>query len=169
MKPSLVAVEAPVSVDQQPTQVAEATTSPASEGFNFGGRDFKLLPLDYESFLNFTLFLYPLLEGVAAKIMASKGVSLPGIEVAELDAPNIASYFLKFCRKELPEMVCIVCNQQPGEKVTPDWIKQNAKSPIQLATIVILQVSKNQMLSEFADFFVQVLPILMTLSNQKKP
>lgn len=153
-----------------PQITAAATNSPAlaPEGFNFGGRDFKLLHLDYESYLDFTFFLQPLLEGVAAKFMSSKGVSLPGIEIPEFEGSNIAGYFLKFCRSELPAMVCIVCNQQPGEKITPEWVKKNAKSPFQLAKIVMLQVGKNQMVSEFADFFGQILPAVMMMTSQKK-
>jgi hypothetical protein len=163
----LDAEETPVPAPVAAPAVTEQTAV-TPEGFNFGGRDFKLLPLDYGSFLDFNIFLYPLLEGIASKFLAAKGVSLPGIEVPELDGPNIANYFLKFCRKELPEMVCIVCNQMPGDaKVTPDWVKLNAKSPFELAKIVMLQVSKNNMLSEFADFFLHLLPVMTMLTQQK--
>jgi hypothetical protein len=147
-----------------------ATNSPAlaPEGFNFGGRDFKLLNLSYEGYLEFTLFLQPLLEGVASKFLAAKGVSLPGIEIPELEGANSASYVLKFCRKGLPEIVCIVCNQNPGEKVTPEWVRKNATSPFQLAKIVMLQIGKNEMISEFADFFGQILPVVMMMSGQSQ-
>ena len=78
---------------------------------------------------------------------------------------------MKFCRKDIPEMACIVCNQQavqegkPENKVTPEWVKKNAKSPIHLIKIIMLQISKNQMISEFADFFVQVLPVMMAVQG----
>jgi hypothetical protein len=173
---------APVTTEQpdQPTLTksqitAAATNSPALalEGFNFGGRDFKLLDLSYDSYLDFTFFLQPLLEGIASKFLAAKGVSLPGIEIPELEGPNVASYFLKFCRQHLPQMVCIVCNQQalqdgtPEAEVTPEWVKAHAKSPFQLAKIVMMQVGKNQMISEFADFFAQILPIVTQMTSRK--
>lgn len=173
--PAPVAAPAIIEQPDQPSLTkaqitAAATNSPAlaPEGFNFGGRDFKLLDLSYDSYLDFTFYLQPLLEGIASKFLAAKGVSLPGIEIPELEGPNIANYFLKFCRKELPEMVCIVCNQMPGqEKVTPEWVKQYAKSPFQLAKIVMLQVSKNQMVSEFASFFGQILPLVTQMTSPK--
>jgi hypothetical protein len=156
--------------------VAAATNSPAlaDDTFTFGGRTFPILHLDYDSYLEFMAYLQPLLEGVASKFARAKGVSLPGIDLPSLEEGGFG-LLMKFCKKDLPEMAALVCNQQARQnekaedKVTPEWVKKNARTPFELVAIVMKQIDKNKMISDFADFFVQIFPMMNALTGNKSP
>lgn len=156
--------------------IAAATNSSslADTSFEYGGRTFKLLHLEYDSYLEFMAFLQPLLEGIAGKFAASQGINLPGLSVPDLSAEVATASLMKFCKKDLPAMACIVCNQQAlHEKdeslaVTAAWVKKHAKTPFELVSIVLKQVNKNQMIKDFSDFFVQMLPMVGMVMQMTK-
>jgi hypothetical protein len=172
------AVEQPTEQPLTRTEiVAAATNSPAlsDTSFTFGEREFKLLHLDYDSYLLFMAYLQPMLEGIAGKFAKSQGISLPGLELPELDGATATSALMKFCKKDLPEMCCVVCNQQaikektPETMVDPQWVKDHAADPFELIGIVFKQINKNQMISRFAAFFAQILPMILSVTEQTKP
>lgn len=160
------------------TQVAvtaAATNSPdlATDTFKLGDRTFKVIDLDYDSYLEFMSFLQPLLEGIASKFAGKAGLSLPGIPFADLGADGGINSLLTFCKKDLPAMAALICNQQAiqeereQDKVTSAWVKKHVKSPFEIVRIVMKQINKNKMISEFADFFVQILPLMgAVMGNQ---
>jgi hypothetical protein len=151
------------------TQIAEAATnSPAlsHDEVEFGGRVFKIVHLGYDEYIIFVDMLQPLFAGIAGSVANKAGVSVPGITL--MPEAN-AGTLLQFFKKDLPEMAAIVlnmsavANDKPEDKVDVKWIKKNAKSPYQLAQIVMLQVTKNRMIEDFASFFVQAIPSLVGL------
>lgn len=153
---------------------AAATNSPALAGtFTFGGRSFPVLDLDYDSYLEFMAYLQPLLEGVAGKFAKMRGITLPdGINLPSLEEGGFGM-IMKFCKKDLPEMTALVCNQeaihneQLDKKVTTAWIKKNAKTPFELVGIVMKQIDKNKMITDFANFFVQIFPMITAATSSE--
>lgn len=158
--------------------VAEFTNDPAlAEGsFSLGDRTFKILSLGYDQYLEFCAYLTPLFGAVAGlvskNIREKQGVEIPGIDL-NTDGITPGS-LLAFAKKDLPTMVSIVCNMEATVtenqdlKVTPEWVKKHASTPWQLADIVMKQVAKNNIIGDFASFFVQTIPGLMALGIAKK-
>lgn len=163
-------------------QIAAATSnSPAlaPNQVKLGDRTFAILDLEYDEYLTFTSHLEPLLKSVAGMVTQRAGISVPGLE-ADLSGID-ASFLMKFCGKALPEMAVIVLNMEervaadsagrptdPAKLVDIAWVKKNAKNPMVLATVVMKQIAKNNMIMDFLDFFVQVLPTVMQLSQMQK-
>lgn len=117
-----------------------------------GDREFPIVDLPYKDHILFLAKLQPLLEGLAAGVASTLKVPLPG-------AGLTAAGLLKYCMESLPEMACIVC-RQTDPTITPEYVMEKAKSPIQLATIVLKQIEHNNTLTELSDFFVQVIPMI---------
>ncbi len=145
--------------------VAAATNDPqlASDEFALGGRTFPVLYLDYDSQLEFMAYLEPLFLAVGQKFTGALGVTIPGATILPQDPASL----LTFCKKDLPDMVRIICNAEAiakddeSLKVDVQWIKKSCTGPFELVYIIMKQINKNQFISQFADFFVQVAPVLM--------
>ena len=164
------------------TQIAAATSnSPAlaPDQVKLGDRTFAILDLEYDEYLAFTSHLEPLLKSVAGMVTKRANISIPGLE-ADMSEINV-SFLMKFCGKALPEMAVIVLNMEervaaesagrptdPAKLVDVAWVKKNARNPMALAGIVMKQIAKNNMIMDFLDFFVQVLPTVMQLSHMQK-
>jgi hypothetical protein len=163
-------------------QIAAATSnSPAlaPNQVKLGDRTFAILDLEYDEYLEFTSHLEPLLKSVAGMVTKRANISIPGLE-ADMSEINV-SFLMKFCGKALPEMAVIVLNMEervaaesagrptdPAKLIDIAWVKKNAKNPMVLAGIVMKQIAKNNMIMDFLDFFVQVLPTVMQLSQMQK-
>jgi hypothetical protein len=158
----------------EPTQqqkLSAATNSPAfasdEERFTFGGREFVVLDLSYDNYLDFIALLQPLVDsivsGVAGSLFKKPSSDLPGIPLQDNFNFSISS-IIKYCGKDLPKLAAIVMNTEAASKeekaslVTDAWVRKHAKSPMELVGIVMLQVNKNKMISEIGSFFVQFLP-----------
>ncbi len=160
-------------------KVAAATNNPvlAEYEFSLGDRAFKVVDLDYNFYIEFLSKLQPLLEAVMGKLAGNSGLSIPGVaSSAELSVSSI----MLFCKGDLPEMVSIVCNMQEyaqanlekrdvnkNNLVDSAWVRANGKNPFVLSNIVMSQVGKNNIIADFATFFVQtVLPIARPLMTK---
>jgi hypothetical protein len=77
------------------------------------------------------------------------------------------SSLAKYCANVLPELVCVMAKQS-DPSVTPEVVKQLGKSPFKLATIVMQQIEQNRVISDIADFFEQVLPVMKALWGSRK-
>jgi len=128
----------------------------SERSFDLGGREFKVVDLAYDDYVKFLALLQPLLESVATKIAAYKGL-VPTADAA--DTPITAAGVLKYCVKELPELVCIVC-RATDPTVTVDEVKALGKNPFKLAGVVLTQIDHNKIIKDIGDFFVQMLPLL---------
>ncbi len=122
--------------------------------FTLGEKEFKVIDLSYDSYLQFITHLTPLLEIFVGSLAATGGVRVL-TPTADINAGSI----IKYCGESLPEIVCIVCNQT-DTSVTKEDVKKWAKSPFALCHIVLLQIEKNAIISDFASFFQQILPLL---------
>jgi hypothetical protein len=134
--------------------VAAATNSPAlaKDSFVLNGKTYKVVDLDYDSYMEFLLLLQPLLE-VVLKIYSGSGspINLPStLSIADI---------LKNCLHNLPQMVLLIC-RQTDLKVTMKQIKQPGNTPFTLAEIVMKQIVKNNMIKEFTSFFGQIAPLM---------
>lgn len=165
--------------------VAEATNDPklSNQTFTFGGREFTVVSLGYKQYLQFIARFKPILELLTGKVKNSileasdpKSLNLQGIVMNALNTVD-AGLLMDFCADDLPALVEIVCNMAATREdrvedfVTAKWVEDNASSPFQLVNIVLAQVSKNNMIVEFASFFAQALPILLrqrTTTSQAK-
>lgn len=124
-----------------PMQMALAAKNDSTETFEFGGRTFKLLDLQYDSYIEFMEHMAPFIE-----LVMSPGASGHAVSVTE---------FVKFAGKSLPRMAVLMLNGQ-DPTVTEEWVKANTKNPYTLAELVLQQVVKNKMIEDFAGFFVSL-------------
>jgi hypothetical protein len=154
--------------------VAAVTNHPshAPDSVTLGGRTFPILDLEYDQYIEFAAMLEPLFKGVAGGLMRRSNISVPGIDISSLPTEGFTpGNLMKFAKGDLPRMVQLVLNMNAvvsGDKskeVTVAWIKQAGKNPMVLAGIVMKQVTKNNMIGDFADFFVQMLPTIMAMSR----
>jgi hypothetical protein len=138
-------------------EIARAMTNdPAlSEvSFTLGDRTYKVVDLAYDDYTTFLSLLSPLIEGVAKKFISHVQVVDSG-ENFSLRPTDLFDY----CKNELPKLVAIICNQT-DQSITEHDVKAVAKSPIQLAQIVMLQFQQNNIIKDIGDFFVQTLPLI---------
>ncbi len=141
--------------------VKAAVNSPdmSDIGFKLGTREFKVIDLGYDDYLKFITFLTPMLEVFIGSLASVEGVNVLK-QSSDIDATSI----IKYCGERLPSIVCIVCNQT-DPTVTQDDVKKWAKSPFELCNIVLLQIEKNGIISDFASFFAATLPLLKGAMN----
>ena len=159
--------------------VAEATNAPAlsKDQFVLGERTFTVVSLGYRQYLQFVSKLEPILKSVASKVKDSvlpergNAVHVPGLILTGMSSID-ASALLSFCSEDLPAMVQIVCNMEKlaadknaKDLVTVDWIEDVAEDPFVLIDIVLRQINKNQMISKFASFFAQLLPMFLGMKT----
>jgi hypothetical protein len=145
-----------------------------TEHFKLGDREFTVLDLNYDDFMEFIGYMQPLVDsiasGFAGALLKKPSQDLPGITL-----PNPASFsfgsIIKYCSKDLPKLVVLVCNTEARQKeeksleVTEKFVRKNLKDPIQAVEIIMLQANKNQMISRIGSFFVQYLPQFQMAKN----
>jgi hypothetical protein len=133
--------------------VRAATNDPslATRTVTLGDREFPIVDLPYSEYLAYLTKLQPLIQGVAGRLGAMRGL----VEPTELGLGTLMEY----CVNDLPEMVQISLRQtDPG--ITVEQVKKLGKTPFKLAYVVLAQIEQNNIISEVADFFVQMLPLL---------
>ena len=123
--------------------------------FTFGDRVLKVVDLKYDNYLRFLTLLGPMIEVMFGSVATSFGMS-----ASQADAVNPQA-IIKHLAYSLPELTCIVCNQT-DESITVTECKSVLKSPFKMAEIVLKQIEQNKIIAEFADFFKQALPQMMT-------
>ena len=141
-----------------------ATNDPflANVKVTIGDRTFPILDLEYDDYVLFLSHLQPLIKGVFGKL-----ASLSNMSNLDVDQINGAS-LIEYCADALPEMVRIVCKQS-DPTITADEVKKLAKNPCKMASIVLEQVQQNRMISDFTDFFVQILPLMKVATEATAP
>jgi hypothetical protein len=151
--------------DTQPLSQSEvtraATASPTDSTFELGNRTFAVCDLDYPNYLTFLEKLEPMFTALTGTLAGKMGVSIPGATLNVEEPTTVFRNIIKFCGKDLPELAAIVCNMSGGDKVDAKWVVSHAKDPYTLVSIVMLQIAQNNMIAQFASFFVQVVPMLM--------
>lgn len=128
-------------------QIAQAVSNSSDEFFEFGGKQFKLLDLCYDDYIEFVEHMSPFIEKVM-KASMSDNMDIMG--------------FVRFAGKGLPRMVWLMIHKQ-DEAVTEDWVKENAGTPYVLAELAFRQVVKNRMIEEFARFFASLSQKIVSL------
>lgn len=164
-----VPVEAPTTEKQPLTQeqiLLGATNDPSlsTSSYKFNGKEYKYVHLSYDAYIEFMLKIKPLLTAVVGTV-ASKSkttVTLPGIDL--IGAP--ISTAINFASQEVPDMVRIIINNSnefsnDPARITVEEIKKvRGITPMVLCNIIMGQVIYNNMIAEFASFFVQMMPLL---------
>jgi hypothetical protein len=143
------------------TDIARAATNNAElakEYFYLGDRVFKIVDLDYDSYIQFLALLQPVLEVVAKQVAGVRGMAFGG----GLDAAELVSS----CAKSLPQMVALIARQTDPTITTEDVKKIPGQNPFKLAKIVLKQVEQNRIIGDIADFFGQILPLLTAVKRQ---
>jgi hypothetical protein len=156
-------------------EIARAVTNApalAADEFTIKDRTFKIVDLEYDDYLNFISMFKPVFEKITGT--QASDTSLPGIPLANPTSLKIDA-ILAYCKDDLPALACIVCNAQekaqalldnrapnPDNMVTVAWLKKNS-NPLKLAGLVLKQLMNNNMITDFADFFVQALPLLKAM------
>lgn len=142
-------------------QIARAATNDPSlseREFQLGDRTFPLVDLPYDDYVVFLGHLQPLMEAIAGRFSATQDL----VSSEEITVSGLA----KYCAKALPEMVTLMARQS-DPTMTTDVVKQMGRSPFKLATIVMKQIEQNKVISDIADFFEQVLPVIKALWGTK--
>jgi hypothetical protein len=134
--------------------VRAATNDPelAPVSFTLGDRTFKVLDLEYDSYITFLAKLEPLLKALANQFT---GVQYDYVGDAKL---NVTDLF-KYCAEAIPEMATIVCRATDPD-ITVDEVKKLGKNPFKLAAVVLKQIEQNRIIADIASFFAQILPLL---------
>lgn len=151
--------ELEVGITLSAETIAEAATNEPSlspDEFLLGEKTYKVVHLSYDDYVAFIAYIQPFFDAIVGKLGDKIGASIPGINIGKsLDA----SVILKFCGNSLPEMTRLVI-KQTVPSITVDQIKHTpGVTPFTLATIVMQQVIKNNMVKDFATFFVQMAPL----------
>ena len=152
-----------------------ATNDPAlsNDTFVLDGKTYKYVHLSYDYYIEFMLKIKPLLTAVVG-VVASKAratVTIPGIELVENPLSNI----INFAGKDIPDMVRIIINnslefENKEERITVEEIrKMRGVTPMSLSNIIVGQVVYNNMITEFASFFVQMMPLLKQMGILTQP
>ncbi len=149
-------VEIPAVSQHEMVRAALNAPELSEREFKLGDKVYKIIDLEYDDYLMFVELLTPLIEVFQNRAKAEE-VSVPDIALtpeAGLDFKAV----LKYCKNDLPELVRIICRQTDPD-ITVEDIKK-AGNPIKLANIVLQQILQNNMIQEFADFFVQMIPLM---------
>ncbi len=136
---------------QQIAQAATNSPALADAYFDLGPKAYPILDLKYDDYIIFTSLLEPVLLGLVGKFSSSLGMASA--------ASDFSSELVKSLAKDLPQMVRLMCAQS-DPSVTVEDVKAWAKSPFQLATLVVRQVERNNIVKDLTDFFFQILPLL---------
>jgi hypothetical protein len=161
-----------------PAQITQAATNdPAlsDDSFTLGGKTYKYVHLSYDYYIEFLCKIKPLLAAVVGTVTAKdkSTVSIPGIDLVE----NPMASAVAFAGHDIPDMVRIIINNSleaegSEERITVADIKKiRGITPMTLTNIVMGQVTFNSMITEFASFFVQSMPLLKAvgiLTSQAK-
>lgn len=163
----------PVLSDEQIAQAATNNPSLSKDEYLLGGKTYRYTHLTYDNYVAFMVKAKPLgaaiIGTVTAKARAS--INLPGIELEE----NPMSSLIEFCGKDIPEMAALIVNNfyeasERTERVTAKEIKKmTGVTPMTLANIIMGQIIYNNMISDFASFFVQMMPALRAMGILRAP
>lgn len=128
-----------------------ATNAPSMSDLvgKIGDVEYPVLHLPYKDYLEFLGGLEPMLKGLGVGILS--GEPMEG-------AMSIAA-LLKSCGEAIPTMACIVCRQTRPETTVEELVSGKA-TPFDLAKLVLLQIERNNMIKDIADFFVQSLRLV---------
>lgn len=160
--PNTETVEAPALSSKEIVRAATNSPELSESKVKLGDREFTIVDLPYDDYLEFLSFLQPLLESLAGKMA---GDALPGL-IPDTSSLN-AGTLIKYCGTSLPRMVQIVLSQT-DPKISVEEIKILGKNPFKLATIVLTQIEQNRIIGDISDFFVQILPFLTAGMKMKK-
>lgn len=145
---------------QDVTQAAVNSPILATIKFTLGSNEYPVLDLPYDDYVLFLTLLQPLLQAATGQLAKAAGLS------AAADAASPTS-LITHCAENLPELAHIVVRQSVP-LITIGELKAQAKTPFKLADIVLKQIQQNNMISDIADFFVQILPYLSAGKNLAK-
>lgn len=140
--------------------IRAATNSPelSTIKVKLGEKEYTVVDLPYDDYIEFLAHLQPLIEGLLSKLAQAKGI--------EFNAESLTtSGLLKYCSKALPEMARL-CLKQTVPTITSEEIKIAGKTPFALAVVVLKQIEQNKIISEISSFFVQMAPLLRAGLNQ---
>ena len=152
-----------------------ATNDPnlSQDSFELGGKTYKYVHLSYDYYIEFLSKIKPLLAAVVGTVAAKdkSTITVPGIDLIG----NPMASAVAFAGNDIPDMVRIIINNSleaegSTEKTTVADIKKiRGITPMSLTEIVMGQVSFNSMITEFAAFFVQTMPLLKAMGILTQP
>lgn len=145
-----------------PIELARAVTnSPAlsPDQVQLGDRVFTIIDLEYDDYLVFTTMLGPLLEIIMQRIGAS-AISVPNVVLPASDILSVTG-LVKFASKDLPAMAQIVLRGS-DPSITIEEVKKLARNPFKLAEIVVAQILRNNIISDFSSVFLQLRRLIPT-------
>ena len=151
-----------------------ATNDPSlsTSSFKFNDKEYKYVHLSYDAYIEFMLKIKQLLTAVVGTVAAKANatVKIPGIALEGTAADSV----INFASKEIPDMVRIIvnnCNEfaEVPDRITVEDIKKvRGITPMTLTNIIMGQVVFNNMIPEFASFFVQMMPLLKQVGILKE-
>jgi hypothetical protein len=123
--------------------------------FQLGDRTLPIKDLSYDQYSKFIILLAPLADTLIAKTTGLT-TKLPDLEDLDTSMFSISDLIV-LCGEKLPDLA-LICVQASDPTITMATMKELAKTPFNLAHIVIAQIARNNMLKDFSDFFQQLLP-----------
>lgn len=140
-------------VDLTEQQIVAATlNSPelSEHSIILQGRTFKIIDLEYDAYMKFTLYLKPIFKEILSKAAEAQSSGKSAINFT-LEDFNIDRIFEIF-GSTLPDMA-LLCLQATEPSMTVEECKRLCKTPFKMLEIVLLQISKNNIIQDFTSFF----------------
>lgn len=143
-------------VDLTQEQIVGATLNTpelSQHAITLNGRTFKVIDLEYDSYMKFTLFLKPLFNEILSKAKSAQesGNTSVGFSIADINLDKVFGMF----EETLPQMALIVL-QATEPSMTLEECKNICKTPFKMLEVVLLQISKNNIIEDFTSFFPQL-------------
>jgi hypothetical protein len=116
-------------------------------------REFELMDLDYDSYIEFMDLARPIITSVynSFALENSGGEIKLGFDPMGLDFQEL----LKLSGNELPKMAWLCCRMSDPKIKIAD-VKRLGHRPHLLLEVVLMQIKHNQIVQEFADFFPRI-------------
>jgi len=130
----------------------------SQHSIELSGRTFKIVDLEYDSYMKFTLFLKPLFNEILSKAKEAQegGKTTIGFSISDIDLDKVFGMF----ESTLPQMTLIVL-AATEPTITIDECKQLCKTPFKMLEVVLMQISKNNIIEDFTSFFPQLARLMV--------
>jgi len=139
--------------------IAATTNDPDMSPFDIvlGDRTFKVVDLEYDNYMKFTMFLKPLFNEILSKARQAQdeGKSAINFSLTDINLDKIFSMF----ETTLPAMTLIVLSAT-DPSITLDECKRLCKTPFRMLEVVLVQIEKNNIIQDFTSFFPQLTQLM---------
>ena len=125
----------------------------SQHSIDLNGRTFKIIDLEYDAYMKFTLYLKPLFVEILSKAKEAQagGQGTVAFSMTDINLDKIFGMF----EDTLPQMALIVL-LATEPTTTLSECKSICKTPFKMLELVLMQITKNNIIEDFTSFFPQL-------------